>query len=153
MTVKIERTLTLANVEADLVVLPMHARYMSKSLTIHPTLSETCLDDFPMAYSYYRNRLKESPLSKGDVLFYEDLDSTPVLILIARGDIRRKFDMRAIIAGLVWMNKQRLHDRYSIAFPGIGCYEEDRISAKTVYRMVKKYLSDGEKTVHFVVNY
>lgn len=153
MAIKIEKTLTLSTVCPELVVLPLHALRMDKALTLHPTLSSTCFDDFPMAYSYYRQEINLKRLKRGDVIFYERLDSIPVVVMIARGDIRRKFDLHAVVKCLKWMRENDLHNQYTIAFPGLGWYESDRIDPKIVFKMVKKYLGDGSKTVHFVLNY
>jgi len=153
MPIKIEKTLTLRTVGADLVVIPLHALHMDKALTLHPTLQETCLYDFPLAYSYYRQELDLKRLKRGDVLFYERLGDSPVLMAIVRGDIRRKFDLHAIVKCLKWIRDNDLHNKHTIAFPGIGCYESDRIDPKIVFRSVKRFLADGSKTVHFVMNY
>ena len=153
MSVKIDRVHSLATTGADLIVIPMHARTMQKPLTLHPTLHETCLYQYPLAYSHFKDIESDGKLKLGDILVSERIDNATVVWLIARGDIRRKFDLHSIIRGLRQMRELDLHHRYSIAFPAIGFYESDRIDPKLVHEVVQEYLGDGLKRVDFVLNY
>lgn len=142
----------MREVNADLTILPMHARTMQKPLTLHRSMQDLCFNDYPHAYSLYKYR-EQDGLSRGDFFLLDRIDGVDVGVLIARGDIRRKFDLYAIVKGLRQMRELDLHNKYSISFPALGYYEEDGIDAKNVYDMVKKFLGDGAKTVYFVMNY
>jgi hypothetical protein len=153
MSVKIDRVHSLATTPADLVVIPMHVKTMQKPLTLHPTLHETCLYQYPIAYSHFKDIESDGTLALGDIIVSERLDRATVVWLIGRGDIRRKFDLYAITKALRQIRELDLHHTYSIAFPAIGYYEEDRIDVKLVYRAVKKFLGDGLKQVDFLLHY
>ena len=153
MSVKIDRVHSLATTGADLIVVPMHAKTMQKPLTLHPTLHETCLYQYPLAYSHFKDIESDGKLKLGDILVSERIDNATVVWLVARGDIRRKFDLHSIIRGLRQMRELDLHHRYTIAFPAIGFYESDRIDVKLVHKAVQEYLGDGLKQVDFVLNY
>jgi len=153
MSVKIDKINSLATTPADLVVIPMHAKTMQKPLTLHPTLHETCLYQYPIAYSHFKDIESEGNLTLGDIIVSERLDRATVVWVIGRGDIRRKFDLYAITKALRQIRELDLHHTYSIAFPAIGYYEEDRIDVKLVYRAVKKFLGDGLKQVDFLLHY
>ncbi len=153
MPIRIEKTLSLSSVGADLVVLPLHAKTMQKPLTLHPSLRELCIYSYPLAYSYYKNKESNNELSKGDIIYLERIEDTPVAIMVARGDIRRKFDMHSVLKCIKEIQALGLHNKYTIAFPALGRYDEDRISIKNVYNAVKRMLGNGSKTIHFVLNY
>jgi hypothetical protein len=108
---------------------------------------------YPIAYSHFKDIESEGNLALGDIIVSERLDCVPVVWLIGRGDIRRKFDLYAITKALRQIRELDLHHTYSIAFPAIGYYEEDRIDVKLVYRAVKKFLGDGLKQVDFLIHY
>ena len=152
MGVKIEATLNMRELNAELTILPMHARTMQKALTLHPALPELCKVDYPSAYSYFKYAEADG-LERGDFLLFERTDTTNVGVMIARGDIRRKFDLYAITKALRRMADLDLHNKYSIAFPALGFYENDGIDVKNVYKMVKRFLGEGKKPVYFVLNY
>jgi hypothetical protein len=153
MSIKVDKVHSLATTSADLVVIPIHSRTMQKALTIHPTLHETCLYQYPIAYSHFKDMESQGKTALGTIIVSERLDRATVVWLIGRGDIRRKFDLHSIIKGLTKMRELDLHLTHSIAFPAIGYYDSDRIDVKLVYDAVKKYLGDGLKPVDFVLNY
>ena len=105
MSVKIDRVHSLATTGADLIVIPMHAKTMQKPLTLHPTLHETCLYQYPIAYSHFKDIESDGKLTMGDIVVSERIDTATVVWLIGRGDIRRKFDLHSIIKGLRQMRE------------------------------------------------
>ncbi len=153
MSVKIDRVHSLGTTRRDLIVIPMHVKTLQKPLTLHPTLHETCLYQFPLAYAHYKDMETQGKIALGDIVVSERIDTAVVVWLIGRGDIRRKFDLHSIVKALRQMRKLDLHHTYSIAFPAIGYYDSDRIDVKLVYKAVKKYLGDGLKPIDFVLNY
>ena len=153
MSVKIDKVHSLGSTSADLVVIPMHAKTMQKPLTLHPTLHETCLYQYPLAYCHYKDMESQSKIALGDIVVSERIDRATVVWLIGRGDIRRKFDLHAITKALRQMRELDLHHTYSIAFPAIGYYKDDRIDVKLVYKAVDHFLGDGLKPIDFVLNY
>ena len=153
MSVKIDKIPSLSTTSADLVVIPVDAKTMQKPLTLHPTLHETCLYQYPLAYAHYKDMETQGKIALGDIVVSERIDTAVVVWLIGRGDIRRKFDLHSIIKALTQMRDLDLHHTYSIAFPAIGYYDSDRIDVKLVHKAVKKYLGDGLKPVDFVLNY
>lgn len=152
MPVRIESVLGFREINAGLTVLPMHANTMQKPLTLHPALPDLCKLDYPAAYSYYKYAEADG-LKRGDFILLERIDVTDIGIMIGRGDPRRKFDLYAITKALRRMADLDLHNKYTIAFPALGFYKEDGIDIKNVYKMVKKLLGNGSKTVYFVLNY
>ena len=152
MPIKIESTLNMRELNADVTVLPMHAKTMQKLLTLHRSLQDLCFIDYPMAYSFFKYK-EEDGLERGDFILLDRIGTERVGVMIARGDIRRKFDLYAITKALRTMQEMDLHNKYTIAFPALGYYEEDKIEIKNVFKMVKKFLGEGSKTVYFVLNY
>lgn len=152
MPIKIEKTLNMRELNAELTILPMHAKTMQKPLTLHRSMQDLCFNDYPHAYSFYKYKEKDG-LARGDFFLLDRIDGGDVGILVARGDIRRKFDLYAITKGLRTMRELNLHNKYNIAFPALGFYEEDQINIKNVYKTVQKFLGDGKKDVYFVLNY
>lgn len=152
MPIQIESHLNMRELNAELTILPLHAKAMNKPLTLHRSFRDLCLIDYPHAYSYYKYK-EQDGLERGDFIFLDRIDSTKVGIMIARGDIRRKFDLYAIAKALRSIREMDLHNKYSIAFPALGYYEEDKIDIKRVFKMVEKFLGDGDKSVYFVLNY
>jgi len=153
MSVKIDKINSLGTTSADLIVIPVHVKTMQKPLTLHPTLHETCLYQYPLAYCHFKDMESQGKISLGDIIVSERLDRATVVWLVGRGDIRRKFDLYAITKALRKMRDLDLHHTYSIAFPAIGYYDNDRIDVKLVYRAVKKFLGDGLKPVDFLLHY
>ena len=152
MPIQIESTLNMRELDTDLAILPLHAKVMQKPLTLHRSLTDLCTMDYPYAYSYYKYKEKDG-LERGDFILLDRIDVSRVGLMIARGDVRRKFDLYAITKALRTMREMDLHNKYNIAFPALGMYEEDKIDIKTVFNMVKKFLGDGKKTTYFVLNY
>jgi len=153
MSVKVDKVNSLATTGADLIVIPVHAKTMQKPLTLHPTLHDTCLYQYPLAYCHYKDMESLGKIALGDIVVSERLDRATVVWLIGRGDIRRKFDLHAIVKAIIQIRDLDLHHTHSIAFPAIGYYDSDRIDVKLVYAAVKKYLGDGLKPVDFILNY
>ena len=153
MSVKIDKVHSLATTSADLVVIPMHSKTMQKPLTLHPTLHETCLYQYPLAYCHFKDMESQGKTALGDIIVSERLDRVTVVWLIGRGDIRRKFGLHSIVKALSKIRELDLHHTHSIAFPAIGYYDSDRIDVKLVYKSVKHFLGDGLKSIDFVLNY
>ena len=90
MSVKIDRVLTCYN-EADLIVIPMHAKTMQKPQ--HYNTSR----NLPVSISYclfsFKDIESDGKLAMGDIVISERIDTATVVWLIGRGDIRRKFDL------------------------------------------------------------
>ena len=73
MSVKIDRVHSLGTTCRDLIVIPMHVKTLQKPLTLHPTLHETCLYQFPLAYAHYKDMETQGKIALGDIVVSERL--------------------------------------------------------------------------------
>ena len=67
MPMKIEKTLNMRELNAELTILPMHAKTMQKPLTLHRSMQDLCFNDYPHAYSFYKYKEKDG-LARGFLL-------------------------------------------------------------------------------------
>ena len=136
---------------SDMVVIPVHVTNQRKSWDRYP-INEAKLE-YPLAYCHYR-RLQDANLTEaGEPVLSIGVESKVICWLPLARDVRRHYKMHWLIRGLRRMNELGLHKKYSIAFPAIGVYEEDKIDPVIVYKSVKKYLGNGTFPVEFFIDF
>ena len=139
-------SLTLS--ECDVLVIPVQAG--SKGFTRHPL--PDVKREFPSAYAYFRRLTDSRKIARGKLVLPRN--ETPKILFLPTGyHYASPQYLDWIEAGLIAMRRRQLHDKYTIAFPALGAYEEDHIDVKEVFKLVKKYLGDGKKNVDFLTSY
>lgn len=151
MVVEVRKHLPLFLTDSDMVVIPVHVTNQRKSWDRYP-INEAKLE-YPLAYCHYR-RLQDANLTEpGEPVLSIGIESKVICWLPLARDVRRHYKMHWLIRGLRRMNEMGLHEKYSIAFPAIGVYEEDKIDPVNVYKSVKKYLGNGTFPVEFYIDF
>jgi hypothetical protein len=134
--------------ECDVLVVPIHILY--KGFTRHPL--PDIKREFPEAYVYVRRLGDSRKLQRGKLVFARG--GPPKILFLPTGyDYKKKQYLDWVEAGLIEMRKRELHNKYTIAFPALGAYDDDQIDIKEVFKLVKRYLGDGEKDVDFLLSY
>jgi hypothetical protein len=150
MSVIINSADSLARIETGMIIVPIHV-YPHKFVR-HP-LPEVRLR-YPLAYAQMRRFGDAGLIEKGSLIKSERFAETRIVVWMPTAmSTTGKHFLDWIAAALREMRNQGLHDKYTIGFPAIGVYDADKTDVRRVFRLVKKYLSDGEKDVHFLVNY
>jgi hypothetical protein len=148
MVIELDNYTALTLSECDVLVVPIHTLYTG--FTRHPI--PDVKREFPLAYAYVRRLSDARKIKRGKLIFPRG--ETPKILFLPTGyDYTKKQYLDWVEAGLIKMREYEIHNNYTIAFPALGVYEDDQIDVKRVFRLVKKYLGDGEKDVQFLLNY
>lgn len=150
MAIKINKIDKLSEIETDIVVIPIHT--YPHEFRRHP-LPEIKLK-YTLAYAQMRRIGNARLIERGKLIrSYGKVESRIIVWLpTGKNGAKRQF-IDWIVEGLREIRKYGLHNKATIAFPAIGVYESDVCDVRKVYKMVKKFLGDGEKDVQFLINY
>jgi hypothetical protein len=148
MTIILDNYTPLTLSDCDVIIVPVQAR--NRGFMRHPL--PDVKREFPSAYAYFRRLTEVQKIVRGKLALPRN-ESPKIVFLPTAHDYRTPQYLDWVEAGLIVLRERRVHDKYTIAFPALGIYEEDRIDVKKVFRLVKKYLGDGKKDVYFLTSY
>lgn len=115
---------------------------------------------FPMAYAHfrahaqdYRREIKpDFILGRGKILF-SDFDKQKICWMPVQNRHENYFQIEWISDAIDEIVKQGLHEKFDLAFPALGYYDEDGVEMDDVLKMVYTSLFTGENVVDYHLKY
>jgi len=149
---------TIITTPRKMIVLPIHNSPVN--FYRYP-LSDIELS-YPMYYSHMR-RMLDKGVDRGDIFVSEGAHEVSICWIVAARSVHvddgeggrkaARFYTGWLKDGFEEIIRRGYHEKYDIAIPALGVYEDDATNPVIFWKLARKYFKDSPNRVDFLLNW